>query len=479
MIKPTFDDARDFSNNGLAAVKIGGKYGFINESGKIVIRPAFDNAYYFYDNGLAAVKIGGKYGFINESGEIVIKPAFDDAFKMIAIYKSNVQERKQRTAVFAEEKRIAEEKRVAEEIEKKKEALLLKYKKAMEEKEKATTSQEYYALEETFLEISENYYPAKEQAEECLEKGVELRTIEINDERYKDALERMKKDDIQGVEWAIEIFLDIIEWKDSREQLTKCQARLPELRAKAEREKLNKEKRKKQKKIAAIVITIASIIFIILTFTVFIPSTRYNNAIKSYETGNYKNAVVMFEKSNNFKDCEKSDIYYKSLYEYGQQLENTSILLAYETYSKLPDGYENVTQRIEMITPYLKWCNQYCNPVRSSDSNGYGISDKSADIVEIRIFKQNNEYRWAIYCVSDELSSYSPGNKISTNGIVTKEGLEPIVEKEYGKFVHNTTLTITYSLSNNGNNLIIKGVWENVKGNYMKHQNTYEKSSSK
>ena len=48
-----FDEAWDFSE-GLAAVKIGGKVGFINKAGEIVINPQFDNAGSFSE-GLARV----------------------------------------------------------------------------------------------------------------------------------------------------------------------------------------------------------------------------------------------------------------------------------------------------------------------------------------------------------------------------------------------------------------------------------------
>lgn len=66
----------DFSD-GLLAVKKGGKWGFINAEGKIVIKPVYDYVYAFSE-GLAAVKQNGKWGFINTKGEMVIEPVYDD-----------------------------------------------------------------------------------------------------------------------------------------------------------------------------------------------------------------------------------------------------------------------------------------------------------------------------------------------------------------------------------------------------------------
>ena len=105
------ESAYPFSD-GMAKVSTGGKYGFIDKTGKIVIEPRYsdakdfaegyvpvkENKWYYIDKtgkklsslefeqanvfseGLASVKINGKYGFINKSGEIVIKPQFDEAY---------------------------------------------------------------------------------------------------------------------------------------------------------------------------------------------------------------------------------------------------------------------------------------------------------------------------------------------------------------------------------------------------------------
>lgn len=56
-----------------------GKYGFMNESGKIAIDCIYDKAYSFDDNGLALVRLNGKCGYINTKGQIVVSLTLDNA----------------------------------------------------------------------------------------------------------------------------------------------------------------------------------------------------------------------------------------------------------------------------------------------------------------------------------------------------------------------------------------------------------------
>jgi hypothetical protein len=53
---------------------MGGRWGFIDKSGKIVINPQFDEAMAFAD-GLARVKVGHKTGYINTAGKYIWNPA--------------------------------------------------------------------------------------------------------------------------------------------------------------------------------------------------------------------------------------------------------------------------------------------------------------------------------------------------------------------------------------------------------------------
>lgn len=76
-IEPAYEDARDFVN-GSAAVKIDGRWGYINKRGRVVVEPRFDLADDF-DQTMAMVALENKYGFINRTGSAKIEPRYDMA----------------------------------------------------------------------------------------------------------------------------------------------------------------------------------------------------------------------------------------------------------------------------------------------------------------------------------------------------------------------------------------------------------------
>lgn len=68
-------------NEEVALVKIKGLYGYIDNKAKLIIKPKYYEANSFYE-GLAAVKIyGGAWGYINSQGEYEIEPAFQGAIE--------------------------------------------------------------------------------------------------------------------------------------------------------------------------------------------------------------------------------------------------------------------------------------------------------------------------------------------------------------------------------------------------------------
>lgn len=73
-----FEDAQTFFAGTLAAVKQGGKWGFVNTVGEMVLEAAYEDARSF-GHGLAAVKTGDAWGFILPSGREVIPARFQDA----------------------------------------------------------------------------------------------------------------------------------------------------------------------------------------------------------------------------------------------------------------------------------------------------------------------------------------------------------------------------------------------------------------
>jgi len=73
-----YENARPFNDEGYAAVKKDGKWGFINESGVEVIQFVFDDALSFGQH-LAAVKIGEFWGYISMYGYTVIDAVYYDA----------------------------------------------------------------------------------------------------------------------------------------------------------------------------------------------------------------------------------------------------------------------------------------------------------------------------------------------------------------------------------------------------------------
>src|SRR6218665_2984939 len=78
VIKPQFNLAMDFKE-GLARIKLGSKWGYIDSTGKMVIKPQFDDAEDFKE-GLARTKLGdGLWGYMDKTGKMVIEPQFYEA----------------------------------------------------------------------------------------------------------------------------------------------------------------------------------------------------------------------------------------------------------------------------------------------------------------------------------------------------------------------------------------------------------------
>lgn len=63
-------------HEGLAAVNLDGKYGYINEAGIEVVKPKYDKAFDFQE-GLALVELDGKRGVVDKNGNEIIDCCFN------------------------------------------------------------------------------------------------------------------------------------------------------------------------------------------------------------------------------------------------------------------------------------------------------------------------------------------------------------------------------------------------------------------
>ncbi|GEM_PF-2642732 len=77
VIDAKFDNVMQFKD-GIARVKLNGKYGFIDEVGETLIEAKYEDAGRFGD-GVAPVKSDGKFGFVDRNGKIVLEAKYDRA----------------------------------------------------------------------------------------------------------------------------------------------------------------------------------------------------------------------------------------------------------------------------------------------------------------------------------------------------------------------------------------------------------------
>ncbi|MGE4572615.1 MAG: DUF6273 domain-containing protein [Candidatus Izemoplasmatales bacterium] len=173
------------------------------------------------------------------------------------------------------------------------------------------TKKDYVTAANVFESIID-FKDSKELKAKCIKIQEEIRKNKI----YESANVDFQSNKISILENAKKQFESISGWKDSDELAQACQVKIEEMKAKEEQEKIDRERRaeerriaaiarnKKNKKIAKIVIPSISIVitFLILLFSVYIPNTKYNQAVELMESGSYEEASVIFKELGSYKD---------------------------------------------------------------------------------------------------------------------------------------------------------------------------------
>ena len=90
MFDKIYDDIDRIFPDGLASVRLNGKWGFVDTTGSEVIPCKYDYAYGFFE-GFAKVELDDKWGFIDTTGREVIPciynfvGSFEDGFALVRL----------------------------------------------------------------------------------------------------------------------------------------------------------------------------------------------------------------------------------------------------------------------------------------------------------------------------------------------------------------------------------------------------------
>ncbi len=173
----------------------------------------------------------------------------------------------------------------------------------------ANTESAFRAAADTFASIP-GFKDADTLAQQCLEKAEILRMDSIYDQaKYK----MTGKTIVAGYEEALKLFATISNWKDSKEQISICQEKIAEIKAKEEADRLEAERQAEERRIAAekaakkrkkaftigTPIVAVCIAFLFILETVIIPKRKYNTAMSLVDSGDYDSAYALLEEIGN------------------------------------------------------------------------------------------------------------------------------------------------------------------------------------
>ena len=147
---------------------------------------------------------------------------------------------------------------------------------------------------------------------------------------------------------AIDLFKTIPGWRDAEEKIAVCEARIRELRAKEEAERLEAEaKAKKRKKATAIVLSVLALCAAvgILLPTVILPAIRYGQAKALFKAGRYEEAITAFEAMKGYGDSETKilDCRYEAAAELFAAEDYEAAMAAFAEL----DGYRDSAEKVE------------------------------------------------------------------------------------------------------------------------------------
>ena len=256
----------------------------------------------------------------------------------------------------------------------------------------AYTESAYKEAAHLFETISE-YQDSAALAQLCYEKAEVARKDAI----LSEGKAKMFGEIISNYEAAIKLFESISGWKDADEKVYACQKKIEEIKAKAEAERLEKERlaeiarieaekrAKRNKKIAIITtpIVCAIIAFIIVLNSVIIPNGKYNDAIALMDAGKYTEAISAFEALDGYKDSATKIIKCNTAILDGKYndaitlMDAGNIVEAYEALVAL-EGYKDSTDKANSI--YDKYKFEKLKVAKAGDYVFFGAYEQDNNI---------------------------------------------------------------------------------------------------
>lgn len=167
------------------------------------------------------------------------------------------------------------------------------YENALKQMNDAYTVEEFNDVAKIFKKIS-SFKDAEDKVQECLNIANEISKENI----YTIALNYMNDGTTKHLNLAIDEFSKILDWKDSKEQISICQKRINELAKKGI------DSKKRTLKIIIIMSTavVLSAVFGIIIKFAIIPPISYQKAVSLMENNDYSNAYMKFVKILNYKN---------------------------------------------------------------------------------------------------------------------------------------------------------------------------------
>lgn len=174
---------------------------------------------------------------------------------------------------------------------------------------------------------------------------------------YNEACELMDNYvSILSLEKALELFLKISDYKDSSVKIQECEEKIAIIKEQIVKdEQIALEKKKKVFKIASITTPIVAVILatIILITTVIIPKSKYNDAMKLFESGKYLEAIEICNTIEQY-DYAK-ELLEKSYYKLGiLHFEKNEFELAYNYLVNSKDYKDSYDLRKSIMSKYFQ-----------------------------------------------------------------------------------------------------------------------------